>query len=66
MYIDYYGSFNFIFVSFMIWWTALFVFQRLANRTPEKRFWVRDIILTFFQSVFVVITLPVLAHFLKP
>ncbi|WP_432360433.1 hypothetical protein [Sporosarcina sp. UB5] len=66
MYVDYYGSFNFISVSFLIWWTALFVFQRIANRSSEKKSWVRDIILTFFQSALVVVTLPVLAYFLKP
>ncbi|GEN84409.1 hypothetical protein SLU01_27210 [Sporosarcina luteola] len=65
MFIDYYGSFKFIFVSFVIWWTFLFVFQRMAYRFTEKRSWVKDIVLTFLQTAFVIVTLPVLAYFMR-
>lgn len=65
MFIGYYGSFKFIFVSFVIWWTILFVFQRIAYRSTEKRSWVKDIVLTFLQTAFVIVTLPVLAYFMR-
>lgn len=65
MYMDYYGGFSFIFVSFFIWWIALFVFQRIMFRSLLIS-WKRDIIVTLFQSIFVVVSLPILFYFIKP
>lgn len=65
MYMDFYGGFNFIFISLLIWWIALLAFQRIMYRSLEKKSWKRDIIMTFFQSLFVVVSLPFLAYFFK-
>lgn len=65
MYNEFYGGFSSIVLGWLFWWIALLFFQRLANRYPEKNTWKKDIILTFFQSIFVIILLPIIAYFIR-
>ncbi|WOV87707.1 hypothetical protein QWT69_00875 [Sporosarcina oncorhynchi] len=66
MYSDFYANFSSIVIAWSFWWVGLLLFQRIANRYPEKNTWKKDVILSLFQSVFVVISLPILAYFIKP
>lgn len=66
MFNDFYGSFNSVIIALLCWWIVLLVFQRITNRYPKKNGWKKDITFTFFQSVFVIISLPILAYFIGP
>ncbi|ALC92809.1 hypothetical protein AM500_13780 [Bacillus sp. FJAT-18017] len=60
-----YQDFNSVLYSLIFWWFCLFVFQRLTNRYPKQNTWKRDSILTFFQSILVLVLLPVLGLILR-
>lgn len=60
-----YGSFSSAIYTLLSWWVLFFVLQRLANRYPKNNSWKKDIILTFIQSVLVLILMPVLANFIR-
>ncbi|WP_227395976.1 hypothetical protein [Jeotgalibacillus aurantiacus] len=63
MYSEMYGSIGSALLTLVIWWGVFFAFQRIVYWYPGKNSWKKDIIVTFFQSLIVLLVLPVLAHF---
>ncbi|MDW0113248.1 hypothetical protein [Sporosarcina saromensis] len=64
MYNEMYSSFGSAIISLFIWWGLLLVFQRIIYRDPQRNSWKKDLLLTFIQSVVVLLSLPLLASFL--
>ncbi|WP_442600078.1 hypothetical protein [Neobacillus sp. D3-1R] len=61
----FYEDFHTVLSTLLFWWLILLVFQRVTNRFPKKNTWKKDIILTFFQSIMILILLPVLFDLFK-
>lgn len=65
MFTNFYGSFSSAVFALLFWWIALLLFQRIGYRYPKRNSWKKDIVFTFIQSVFVIISLPVIVYFLR-
>ncbi|OCA84135.1 hypothetical protein A8F94_15545 [Bacillus sp. FJAT-27225] len=61
----FYENVQSVLLTLLFWWIALLIYQRLANRYPKRNTWKRDITFTFFQSILVMIALPVLTYFIE-
>ncbi len=59
-----YDSLSGAIYTLLFWWVIFFVWQRLVYRYPNNN-WKRDIIVTFIQSLVVLMLLPVIAHFVR-
>lgn len=66
MFTDFYGDFNSVVVALLCWWIALLFFQRVAYRYPKNSSWKKDVVFTFSQSIFVILSLPIFAYFIGP
>lgn len=64
LYSEMYGSVGSAIFSLVIWWGAFLIFQRMLYRDPQRNSWGKDLLLTFIQSVVVLVSLPLLASFL--
>ncbi|MGD6845450.1 hypothetical protein ACQCVH_23490 [Bacillus infantis] len=51
--------------ALFFWWPFLLLYQRVANRYPEKNTWKKDILSSFFQSIMILMLLPVLRYILN-
>ncbi|WP_078549190.1 hypothetical protein [Litchfieldia alkalitelluris] len=52
--------------SILVFWVVFLVFQRINTRYPKSNPWKKDILLTFIQSVIIVLlVLPILALFIN-
>jgi hypothetical protein len=54
-----------VLTALFFWWPVLLLYQRVANRYPERNTWKKDILSSFFQSVLILILLPVLKYILN-
>ncbi|MCH1626452.1 hypothetical protein [Fredinandcohnia quinoae] len=61
----YYDIISGVIYTLLFWWVILLFFQRATNRYPVRNTWKKDIILTFIQSVVILLLLPVLVYFLR-
>ncbi|AST91210.1 hypothetical protein [Sutcliffiella sp. NC1] len=62
----YYDGIGSIINSILFLWIVFLVFQRINNRYPASNPWKKDLILTFIQSVVVVlVALPIMYFFIK-
>jgi hypothetical protein len=60
-----YPDLSSIIYTVLFWWGILLVFQRLTKRYPNKNTWKKDIIITFFQSIMIMILFPIINYLLK-
>ncbi|MGD6853966.1 MULTISPECIES: hypothetical protein [Bacillus] len=61
----FYSDIQMVLTALFFWWLVLLLFQRLANRYPERNTWKKDILTSFYQSVLILILLPVLKFILN-
>lgn len=60
----FYESFSSAIYTLLFWWGIFLVLHRITNRYYKNHPWKRDIIVTFIQSIVVLVLLPVLDYFL--
>ncbi|MEN8698519.1 hypothetical protein [Bacillus infantis] len=61
----FYSDIQMVLAALFFWWPVLLLFQRLSNRYPERNTWKKDILNSFYQSVLILILLPVLKFILN-
>ncbi|CAG9607664.1 hypothetical protein NEOCIP111885_01356 [Pseudoneobacillus rhizosphaerae] len=61
----FYPDISSVIYTVLIWWVILLVFQRLTKRYPQKNTWKKDLIITLFQSIMIMILFPIITYLLK-